>query len=413
MLVKLALRNIFRNRRRSAITLAVIIFGAVGLILFGGYKAVTFRGLRESTIRGRLGHLQLFGANPWRTGNPACTDGQDCPSSTGKPLEHALEDVASLRARIEQDPRVESTAAQITLMGLVSNGDKSETFVATAVEPHKDRTMRGQSVVAGTLLPDHDPDAVVLGKGLAASMNVKPGDYVTLMTPTVTGSLNAIDVRVAGIFQTGVKELDERAVKMPLAGAQELLQTTKVEKLLVFLRDTDTTSAVRADIEKMKLPIEMKSWSELASFYHQVVLLYNGIFGFLGLIVFAIVVFSVANTIVMSIFERTREIGTLMAIGTTRGRIWRMFFAEGLLTGILGGALGVAAGVALAMLINAGDVMLPPPPGYTVGYKLTILLQTPVLMTAFLISVVTSTLSSIVPALKASRLKIVDALGHI
>jgi putative ABC transport system permease protein len=399
MLVKLALRNIFRNRRRSAITLAVIVFGAVGLILFGGYKAVTFRGLRESTIRGRLGHLQLFGAGH--------------EQGSQKPLEHALEDVASIRARIERDPRVESTAAQITLMGLISNGDKSETFVATAVEPEKDRAMRGQTVVEGTLLPDHEPDAVTLGKGLAKSMNVKTGDYVTLMTPTVTGALNAMDVRVAGIFQTGVKELDERAVKLPLAGAQQLLQTGKVEKLLVFLRDTETTSAVRADIERMKLPVDVKSWSELASFYHQVVLLYNGIFGFLGLIVFAIVVFSVANTIVMSIFERTREIGTLMAIGVTRGRVWRMFFLEGLMTGVLGGVLGVAAGALLAMLINSGNVMLPPPPGYTVGYKLSILLQPPVVMTAFLISVVTSTLSSILPALKASRLKVVDALGHI
>src|SRR5687768_16231996 len=140
MLIMLALRNIFRNRRRSAITLAVIIFGAVGLILFGGYKAVTFRGLRESTIRGRLGHLQLFGAGH--------------EQGSQKPLEHALADVASLRARIEKDPRVESTAAQITLMGLISNGDKSETFVATAVEPEKDRAMRGQTVIEGTLLPD-------------------------------------------------------------------------------------------------------------------------------------------------------------------------------------------------------------------------------------------------------------------
>lgn len=399
MLVKLALRNIFRNRRRSAITLAVIVFGAVGLILFGGYKAVTFRGLRESTIRGRVGHLQLFGAGHEK--------------GSQKPLEHALEDVAAIRARIEKDPRVESTAAQITLMGLVSNGDKSETFVATAVEPAKDRLMRGQTVVEGTLLPDDESDAVTLGKGLAKSMNVKPGDYLTLMAPTVTGSLNAIDVRVAGVFQTGVKELDERAVKLPLAGAQQLLQTTKVEKLLVFLRDTETTAAMRADLEAMKLPVEIKSWSELASFYHQVVLLYNGIFGFIGLIVFGVVIFSVANTILMSIFERTREIGTLMAIGVTRGRVWRMFFLEGLMTGILGGILGVAAGALLATLINSGNVMLPPPPGYTVGYKLSILLQPPVLATAFLISVITATLSSILPALKASRLKVVDALGHI
>jgi putative ABC transport system permease protein len=400
MIAKLALRNVFRNRRRSAITLLVIVFGAVGLILFGGYKAITFHALRESTIRNRLGHLQIYKAGFEK-------------AEARKPLEYGLDDVAQLRTAVERDPRVRMTTAQITLMGLISNGDKSETFMATGVEPKQDKSMAAQKLVGGTDLPDGESDAVLLGRGLAASMHAKPGDYLTLMSTTTTGSLNAVDVRVAGIFMSGVKEYDDRAVKMPLAGAQQLLQTTRVEKLLVFLRDTESTSAVRADIERMHLPIDIKSWSELASFYHQVVMLYNGIFGFLGLIVFAIVVFSVANTIVMSIFERTREIGTLMAIGVTRGRVWRMFFLEGLMTGILGGILGVAAGALLATLINSGNIMLPPPPGYTLGYKLSILLQPPVLTTAFLISVITSTLSSILPALKASRLKVVDALGHI
>src|SRR3954463_12192615 len=99
MIIKLALRNILRNGRRSAITLAVIVFGAIGLILFGGYKAVTFRGLRESTIRRGVGPLQ------------SCRPGYATHQSQ-KPLEYALDDVASLRAAIERDPRVQFTAAQ-------------------------------------------------------------------------------------------------------------------------------------------------------------------------------------------------------------------------------------------------------------------------------------------------------------
>lgn len=390
-MLHLALRNVFRNRRRSAITMAVIVFGAVGLILFGGYKATTFRGLRESTIRGRIGHLQLF----------------------PRPADAGLTNVAELRAAIERDPRVEFTAAQVTLMGLISNGEKSESFMATAVEPEKDRAMKAQKLVAGSDLPFDELDAVLVGAGLAKSMAVKPGDYLTLMTTTKAGALNAIDVRVAGVFATGVKEYDERAVKMSIAGAQLLLQSSSVEKLLVFLDRTEDTAAVRADIEKRFPQLELKSWSQLAPFYHQVVLLFNGIFGFLGLIVFAVVIFSVANTVVMSIFERTREIGTLMAIGTSRGRIWRMFFAEGLLIGWIGGIAGLIVAAILATLINRGNVMLPPPPGYTVGYRLQILLQPPILITSLLISVITATLSSILPALKASRMKVVDALGHI
>src|SRR3954453_20365940 len=418
MLTKLALRNVFRNRRRSAITLLVIVFGAVGLILFGGYKAITFFGLRESTIRNRLGHLQIYKAGFER-------------AEAKKPLEYGLEDVAQLRRAVQADTRVRMTTAQITLMGLVSNGDKSETFMATGVEPKEDKAMNAQRLVAGTDLPDNEPDASIIGRGLAAteprpthirpglpaSMHAKPGDYLTLMSTTTSGSLNAIDVRVAGIFMSGVKEYDDRAIKMPLAGAQQLLQTTKVERLLVMLNDTDDTAAVRASLTtlfaKNSWALEMKDWSQLATFYHQVVALYNGIFGFIGVVVFAIVIFSVANTIVMSIFERTREIGTMMAIGTTRASVMRLFLAEGLMIGVIGGVAGLLFGAGISNLINRVHIMLPPPPGYTQGYPLRVMLQPGILITAFLIAVITSTLSSILPALKASRLKIVDALGHI
>ena len=400
MLARLAFRNIFRNRRRSAITLAVIVFGAVGLILFGGYKARTFFALRESTIRNRLGHLQIYKRG-------------FAHAEAQKPLQFGLENADELRRAVERDPRVSMTTAQITLMGLVSNGDKSETFLATAVEPKQDRQMAAQRITAGGDLPPNESDAVILGRGLAASMHAKPGDYLTLMSTTTTGSLNAMDVRVAGIFMSGIKEYDDRAIKMPLAGAQTLLQTKKVERLIVMLRNTDDTAAVHAALAHTLRDVEFKEWSELATFYHQVVLLYNGIFGFLGIVVFAIVVFSVANTILMSVFERTREIGTLMAMGTPRGTVWRMFLLEGVFVGLLGGALGLAAGAFAATAINHMNLMLPPPPGYTVGYALRVLLQAPTLITAFLISLITATLSSIVPALKASRLVIVDALGHI
>jgi putative ABC transport system permease protein len=404
MLTRIALRNVVRNGRRSLITLSVIVFGAVGLILFGGYKAKTFHDLRESTIRNRLGHLQIY-----RQGFAA--------AESKKPLEYGLADVAALQHAIERDPRVAMTTSQITLMGLVSNGEKSETYLATAVEPAKDRKMSRQRLVAGTDLPDHESDAIVVGRGLAESMHVKPGDYLTLLSTTTTGSLNAMDARVAGIFASGVKEYDDRAIKMPLAGAQQLLQTSKVERLLVLLKDTDDTAAVRASLTRLfaaqRWPLEMKEWSELATFYHQVVTLYNGIFGFLGIVVVAIVIFSVANTILMSIFERTREIGTLLALGTTRATVWRMFLAEGFVIGILGGVSGIAAGFLVAQLVNRARILLPPPPGYTHGYPLEVLLQPRVLVIAFLVSLLTATISSILPAIKASRLAIVDALGHI
>jgi putative ABC transport system permease protein len=404
MLAKIAFRNIFRNRRRTLITLLVLVMGATGLILFGGYKEVNFWGLRETTIRNRLGHLQIY-----RLGY-STADAQ-------KPLEYGLEDTSAIRAVVERDPRVAMTAAQITLMGLISNGDKSETFLGTAVEPDKDRQMRSQRLETGREISEGETDTMIIGRGLARSMNVQLEDYLTLMTTTVTGSLNAMDFRVVGTFMTGVKEYDDRALKIPLAGAQYLLNTQKVEKLLVMLTKTEDTAAVMADLTKQagleQRPLEFKSWSDLATYYHQVVLIFNGIFGFIGIIVFVIVVLSVANTIMMNIFERTREIGTLMAIGTKRRRVWAMFLLEGMMIGLIGGVAGILCGIGAGQIINYANIQLPPPPGYTAGYQLQILLKPSILAGNFVLCVVTATLSSAYPALRASRLNIVDALGHI
>jgi putative ABC transport system permease protein len=404
MLTRIAFRNVFRNRRRSAITMVVLIVGATALILFGGYKEISFYGLRESTIRNRVGHLQIYKKGFLK-------------SESQKPLEFGLENVIQLRRAIENDARVEMTVPQISLMGLVTNGEKSETFLATGVEADKDQKMSAQRLVAGESISDKETDGVIVGELLARSMGVKPGDYLTLMTTTVSGSLNGLDVRVRGTFATGMKEFDERAIKMPLAGAQQLLQTQKIERLLVLLKKTDDTDEVKATLESRFVQnhwdLEMLDWSALATYYHQVRSIFNGIFGFLGIIVFLIVIVSVANTIILSIFERTREIGTLMAMGTRRRQVWAMFFLEGLMIGVVGGLLGIAVGSGVGELINQAHIQLPPPPGYTTGYNLRIMLKPSILMTVMLLSSVTATIASVLPAFKASRLKIVDALGHI
>jgi putative ABC transport system permease protein len=404
MLVTIAFRNILRHRRRSLITLGVMVFGVTALILFGGYKEITFQGLRESTIHGQLAHIQVFQQG-------ALT------SESERLLDDGLDNVEPIRQVVETDPRVEYTAAQIHFMGLITNGDKSQAFMATAVEPSRDKRMLSQLMKSGEFLSDDDPEGVIVGEALARSLHVQAGGYLTLMTTTVGGALNGVDVKVRGTFTTGIKDYDERAIKIPLVGAQRLLHTRKTEKLLVMLKKTDDTGPVQraldAAFSAQGWKLEMRNWSDLATFYHQVVTLYNGIFGFLGMVVFVIVVLSVANTVMMSIFERTREIGTMMAIGTRRGRIWSLFLLEGMLIGIIGGVCGLTFGSGLAETINRVQFQLPAPPGSSSGYTLEILLDPTVLAVSFALAIVTATVSSVVPALKASRLQIVDALGHI
>ncbi|MEW6367221.1 MAG: FtsX-like permease family protein [Acidobacteriota bacterium] len=402
----IAYRNLFRNRRRSLITASVIVFGAVALIVSGGFCESMFVGLREETIRTGLGHLQVYQA-------------QFLEKDEDKPLQYGLDDCVRVAAAIEKTPYVRKTTAQIDFMGLLSNGDKSVVFLGTGVQPDREQAMgfslditSGSDISTGV---GEDAEAV-LAIGLAKSLNAKAGDSLTLLTTTTSGALNGLDVKVVGIFSTHIAEYDSKALRINLQSAQILLDTTKVSKLVVGLDRTEHTDAVSAQLASLfaehRWPLATRRWVDLATFYRQVVTLFRAIFIFLGIIIFVLVVLSSSNTMMMAVMERVREIGTLLAFGTARRQVVTIFVLEGLLMGLLAGLLGLGAGYLSILGINAAEIYMPAPPGSTDGFAIVIT-KVPALFAGTLaLMMVTLTMSSIVPALRASRLKIVDALGH-
>jgi putative ABC transport system permease protein len=404
--IKLATKNVFRNTRRTIITGLVLVFGATALILAGGFVSFSFRGLSESTIHGQLGHIQLYNKD-------------FLLREEERPLELGLENFQELKEKIMTQSNVRFAMARIEFMGLISNGDKSVAFLGRGVEPDKELKLAdfALGVDTGKFLGENPANSkdneVIVGRGLAKSLKAKIGDYLTLMTTTSKGALNAIDVKVAGIYSTGVPEYDERALMITLETAQQLLVTNKVTKLVVVLDRTDKTESVAASLERLFPDIRAKRWFDLATFYNAVVRLYNAIFGFLGFIIFVIVVLSCSNTMMMSIFERTKEVGTQLAVGTSRTRLLLNFLYEGLIVGVLGGMIGLVVAYLLALLINHAGVTMPPPPGSTRGYPLIVDIVPSVFAGVFVLIALTTVVSTIFPAYKASRLKIVDALGHV
>jgi putative ABC transport system permease protein len=327
--------------------------------------------------------------------------------------------VDALKARVEALPHVRFTMGRVEFMGLLSNGEKSAVFLGRGVEPEKELALSGSSspvdtgaFLSGAAGAGKDAE-VIVARGLAKSMKARVGDYLTLMTTTSTGALNAMDVKVTGIYSTGIPEYDDRALMVNIATAQQLLVTKKVSKLVVVLDETERTAATARAIAGSLPNIALKRWDELATFYNAVVRLYSAIFAFLGVIIFVIVILSSSNTMMMSIFERTKEIGTQLAVGTSRLRLLVNFLYEGLMVGVFGGLLGLLVGAGLAELIDHAGLRMPPPPGGTTGYPLFVDLVPAVFAGVFLLIVVTTVLSTVAPALKASRMKIVDALGHV
>ena len=401
-LMTFALKNLRRSPRRTATMLCMIVLGAIALVLAGGYAAATFRGLRENTIGNGLGHLQIAGAG-FRDGGQT-------------PLQHGLSDVDALRRRIAADPRVRAVTARIEFTGLVSNGAISVPFLGRAIEPAIEygAARFPANLASGRTVASSDRHETVLGVGLAKALHVTTGDRLTLLSSTVDGALNGADVEIVGLTTTGVREMDDRLIVVRLDTAQAVLNTARVSKIVVRLWNTAETDAVSGDLVRVfareALPLEIARWSELAVFYHQVRGLYSGIFVFLGLIIAGLVVVSSGNAMTMTIVERTREIGTLMAVGTTRLTVLAMFVVEALGLGVLGGAIGVTGGWALAVGLTRSRIAMPPPPTFTTGFPLVIDVVPALGLGVFVLMVVTLLVASILPAARAARLRITEAL---
>jgi len=400
-----AFKNVLRNRRRSLITVAISAIGTAGILIGGGFALFTYESLRELAARDS-GHLVI-----------AHKDFFDRDEDT--PMQYGLDDFEFMKKKIEADPRVRMALPRVQLSGLVSNGDKSAVFVGVGVDPDGEFSVKGPTVkvLAGSLLesgPSSDPaPGILLGSELARMMKAEPGSGLTLLSSTTSGSLNAIDVKVRGVITMGVPEVDKRLVFTDLATAQKLLLTDKVSTLSVYLHETEDTDTMRDTAAGLFPERALQTWRDQAFYYLAVKGLYNRIFGLLGVVIVTMVLFAVSNTLAMAVMERTREIGTLRALGTLPHQIVRVFALEGFILGIAGIAAGMLFAIGTSVLFMVADLQMPPPPGRSVGYPLHVNVSPELYLTTALTVVALSIGAAWFISRKASRKPIVEALAHV
>ena len=403
--LKFAALNTLRNRRRSAVTVTIAALGTAAILLAGGFALSTYQALAQAAAR-TTGHLVIGQAAQFS-------------SDEDTPLQHGLDDAAALQARLLADDAVRQVLPRVQFSGLISNGDKSVVMVATGIEPDAEFAVKGPflKIGAGKVLASGQPGvptlAVMLGDGLARSLKAGPGTSLTLMASTTEGALNAVDVVVAGTFSTGVPDLDKRQVYTDLATAQKLLVTPRISSLGVFLTGMDATPAAQARLQAARPKLTVQTWLDQAPFYRSVRDLYNRIFGMLGAVIGVIVVFVVTNAMAMAIIERTREIGTLRALGTSSGQLTRGLALEGLMLGGVGAALGALLALVVAVALLVFPVQMPPPPGRSDGYPLLVAVDPALYAITLLAMLALATVASAWVARRTVRLPIVNALAHV
>jgi putative ABC transport system permease protein len=417
--LKIAIRNIFRHKTRTLITLSTIIFGCVALIFAGGFFEDIFYKMRESYIKAHTGHIQIFKKGYLEKGRI-------------EPYSYLIDNPGQTITLINQIEGVKFTTSRLQFSGLMSTGENTISFIGIGIEPQyeqavesggyglrkatKDLTLSGVIITEGSSLNEKDTYTIMLGKGLASAIGAKKDDVLILLTNTVNGSINALDVNVKGIFYTSSQAYDDHVLRLPLSTAQRLLATESIQSLVVMLNKTEDTQKVKNALINMfkegNLDLELKSWDELSDFYAQTVKLFNRLFFILKIVITIIVILSIFNTMNMAVLERIDEIGTIMALGTKGRGVLNLFMYEGLTLGAIGGAFGIIFGAAVTSIISRIGIPMPSPPGATMAWLSEPKIVPSMLVFSFTLSLATALISSLYPAYRASQLEIAEALRH-
>lgn len=398
---RIAFRNLVRHHRRSLIAILSVGFGIAAFVVANGFAQWMFHDFREATIESAYGHLQI-------------TRPQFHEKGRADPFQYLLPNDADI-GRLAGLPHVRRISPMLTFAGLISRDEATFSFIGEGISVAGDLSdNRSVSIVRGAKPASDTAAEIIVGQGLARTLGADVGSRIVLLVNTPSGGLSAVEAQVAGIFTSVSKSYDDSALLLPIALARRLLKVDGAHAWRVFLDDTAHTgealSWLKARLDNKQF--EVRPWTELAEFYMRAVKLLSEQLGVVRAIVVAIILLGIGNTMMMSVLERTSEIGTAMALGVKRQTLLVQFMIEGALIGLIGGTAGLLLAAGSSLGIGAMHIDMPPPPGLSRGYVANVMLAPSLLVEGMLIALITTTLASIYPAWKASRLAIVDALRH-
>lgn len=411
---QIAFRNLMRYRRRTLLTSLLMTLGLLMVILFSGL-AGSFKTMMVGQITdSNLAQMQIH-----KKGYVSSIDTM--------PLNLSLDSKGykNIEKILKENPDVEAYAPRIKLSAMLSNFTETTNIRLNAIDPEKEIEVC-PSVGERMKFRSQDPDIllksgeIIIPEKLAAGMKIKMGDSVVLVANNKDGSVNGLNFVVAGIIESVLGPQGKEGY-MHIKDAQTLLRMEKPEVIEVALRikQFEKLDVAYADLEsslakfknkKGKPAFEIHTWKELSPFSN-IARMIDFMTITMKLIMIAIVLISILNVMMMSVYERVREIGTMSAIGTAPGKIMGLFLAEGLSLGLMSALAGNIIGIFGIYILNIYKIR------FAFGRMDNLLLSPTInfseLVWVSAIVLLVSVFASLQPAYKASKMEPVDALGHI
>ena len=396
---KMAYRNLGRHRRRSILSGLALAMGTALLMFIAAFFQGEMRSSLETTLRLNSGHIQV-------------SDADYDPDKLSVAWDYLIENPDQVAAQIETLDQVQTATPRLLASGIVSVRNDSSGVEIIGVEPDSSANDPYRHMVSGEFLTADDREGIVIGYPLAESLGLKVGDQLKLLVNTSDGNVDEQMFTVRGIFTTGSTAYDKGIVLLPLAKAQAFSGAgNHASMIFILLKDREQAEAVAAAIPSQNF--QVKTWRELNTLLVLINDFSDAYLAFINLIVLGVTATVIINTLLMSVFERTREIGILTAIGMKSRQIISLFLAEASLLALGGVTFGALAGWALSAYfakvgIYFGDLGISQ--GMVLDDRiypyLTLGVAVNLIVTAFVITI----LASLYPARMASRMEPVEAL---
>ena len=411
-ILKMAAKNLARYRRRTLLTSILITLGVVAVLLFvsvsGSFKAMMIGQITDSM----LGHLQIH-----RKGYLASIDSLPLNKNITQKQLNKIEEI------LAGEEAIESYTMRIKLGAMFSNYAETTNIRLNAVTPDRelqsmpllaDRVIKGEK---GGLLAKGE---ILLPELIAKGMQVKVGDTIVLVANNKDGSVNGQSFAVRGILE-GITGPGGRDGIMHMEDARELLRIEEMEvsEIAIRLKNIDQMGVVFSSLQEKlgamtnkegKPVFEIHTWEKLSPFYN-IAKMIDLMTLFIKIMLVAIVLVSIMNVMIMAVYERVNEIGTIAAIGTRPGKILALFVTEGFLLGILGTLAGTIISLVTIAGMNASKITFDF--GRQTGLQLAPTIDSAEVITVVLIVIGIAVLGSLQPALKAARMDPITALRHV
>jgi putative ABC transport system permease protein len=411
-IIKMAARNLRRHLRRTLLTSSLITLGVVAVLLFvsvsGSFKAMMVGQITDSM----LGHLQIHSRG-------YLTSMDNLPLNmnlTGKQIDKVQE-------LLDGNKAVESYSMRIKFGAMFSNYNETTNIRLNAVDP--DQELKTVPLLADRIVEGEKegllkPGEILIPELIARGMKVAIGDSIVLVATNKDGSVNGQPFTVRGILE-GISGPGGRDGYVGLDDARSLLrmEEQEISEIAIRLVDPGQMRMVLGQLEnalgefknKMDKPVfEIHTWEKISPFFN-IARMIDLMTFFIKIMLVAIVLVSIMNVMIMAVYERINEIGTIAAIGTGPGKILALFLTEGLLLGLLGTAIGVAISLSAIMTMNITQISFDF--GRQEGLLLAPTIAANDVVTISLIVIAIAVLGSLQPAWKASRMDPIEALRHV